>query len=109
MTTDHAKAQGLFIPNWWLSLLLIPVIGAALWINSSLNQIASDQRTAERGAIDSQALTKQSIDSLKDTLQYRLNEIERQGKLNDEHLRQAESRIARIEGKRGINVPDGGN
>lgn len=85
MTQDTAvRAQGVFIPNWWLSLLLIPLIGGVMWVVITLTQIQANQA------------------NLQSTIEYRLKIMERDIKLNDEHLRQIENRIARVEGKKNI-------
>jgi hypothetical protein len=84
MSQENAKAQGIFVPNWYFAVALIPAILGVLWLVMSIVEIKSNQT------------------NLSNTIEYRLQIIERQGKLNDEHLRQIENRIARIEGKRGI-------
>lgn len=103
MTADRAKAQGIFIPNWWLAILLIPILLGVLWFFKSQSDIQAAQITAERlRAADAEAARMQ-FQAMKDTLEYRLRSIETQGKLNDEHTRQLEKSIARIEGKKGIS------
>lgn len=87
MTEEAAKSQGLFIPNWWLALLLIPLMGGVLWVVMSLTTIQATQQ------------------AMRDTLEFRLKEMEIQAKLNDEHLRQIENRLARIEGKKNLKAP----
>lgn len=80
MTTERAKAQGVFLPNWWLSLLLIPLAGGVMWIVITLTSISANQA------------------ALKDTLEFRLKAVEVQTKLNDEHERQRQIDQARLEG-----------
>lgn len=87
MTEDRAKAQGLFIPNWWLAILLIPLMAGVVWVVVTLTSIQQQQI------------------ALKDSLEFRLKQVETQGKINDEHLRQIENRLARIEGKKNLSVP----
>jgi hypothetical protein len=80
MSEDKAKAQGVFIPNWWLALLLIPLAGGVMWVVITLTQIQSQQA------------------ALQAAIEYRLKASETQGRLNDEHTRQLEIEIARTKG-----------
>lgn len=84
ITEDRAKAQGIFIPNWWIAILLIPAFGAIIWVAMTLTEIKTQQAAAAQ------------------MWDLRLRTIERDVKLNDEHMRQLENRTSRIEGKRGI-------
>src|SRR5262245_56594606 len=81
MAEDDAKRQGVFLPNWWLSLLLIPTAGGVLWVATTLAEI------------------KSNIAGLKDSNEFRLKQVETQGKLNDEHTRLLEIEIARTQGR----------
>lgn len=113
MTQEAAKAQGVFVPNWWLSILLIPVLVGVLWFFKSLSDIQAQQKAdaavavaqaqAFAAAMQAQATAMQG---LKDTVEFRLNKAEVQGKLNDEHERLIENRLARIEGRKGIPTPE---
>lgn len=87
MSEERAKAQGVFIPNWWLAILLVPLAGGVIWVVITLTRI---QAVAE---------------NIQSTTEWRMNRVERDTKLNDEHLRQLENRISRIEGKRGVAAP----
>jgi hypothetical protein len=87
MAEEQAKAQGIFVPNWYFAVLLIPLCGAVIWLVSTLTEIRSNQA------------------NLQNTIEFRLRIIERDVKLNDEHLRQVENRVARIEGKKNIPQP----
>lgn len=104
MTNDAAKRQGIFLPNWWLSMLLVPVAIWVYWMSATVRDIAKDQATAKEVSAANSQTQVVVIQGLKDTLEYRLKSMETQGKLNDEHLRQIENRIARIEGKKNISV-----
>lgn len=86
MAEDTARAQGIFIPNWWLAMLLIPLAGGVIWMIITLTQISANQA------------------AMQNSLEFRLKQVETQSKLNDEHLRQIENRIARIEGKKNVPV-----
>lgn len=106
MSEERAKAQGLFVPNWWLAILLIPVLIWVYWMSTNVHDFQSAQNASLLiQAANSQAQTT-AIQSLKDTVEFRLKNIETQGKLNDEHLRLMENRIARLEGRKNIQPID---
>lgn len=80
MTQENAKAQGVFLPNWWLAILLMPLAGGVIWVVITLTRIQEQQS------------------SLKDTIEFRLKSTETQTRLNDEHTRQLEIEIAKTQG-----------
>lgn len=80
MTEDKAKAQGVFIPNWWLAILLMPLCGAALWVVVTLTRIQTQQ------------------DNIQTMVEFRMKAIETQDKIKDEHVRDLELSIAKTQG-----------
>lgn len=80
MEETGARAQGVWIPSWFLAIILIPVCGGILWVVITLTQISRDQA------------------NIQTTIEYRLKEVETRNKLNDEHIRGIEETIARIDG-----------
>lgn len=76
MTTEKAKAQGVFMPNWWLGILLIPALYGVFSFGQSITR----------------------IETKIDAYESRLKNVETQGRLNDEHTRILEVSIAEVKG-----------
>lgn len=76
MSTERAQAQGLFIPSWWLAILLIPAAYGVWSAGMSLSRIETKVDAADA----------------------RVKAVETQGRLNDEHTRQLEIEIAKTQG-----------
>lgn len=81
MAEEQAQRQGVFIPNWWLAILLMPLAGGVLWVIITLTSISANQT------------------ALQNTLEFRLKQVETQAKLNDEHERERQIDQARLQGE----------
>lgn len=78
MTEESAKAQGVFLPNWWLAIMLIPLVAGILWVITSLTRIQTQQ---------------ENIQAL---MEFRMKSVETKASLNAEHeetLRLAEAKL----------------
>jgi hypothetical protein len=76
------RATGIFIPSWFLAIILVPVCGGILWVATTLTEIRRDQANLQ-GAVE-----------------YRLKNAETQERLNDEHLRMLENEISAMKAGR---------
>lgn len=78
MEETGARAQGVWIPSWFLAIILIPVCGGILWVVITLTQISRDQA------------------NLQNTIEYRIQQLDTQSKLNDERWRATEGTLAAL-------------
>lgn len=76
MTTEKAKAQGIFMPNWWLGILLIPALYGIYSFGQSLTR----------------------IEVKVDAYESRLKSAETQGRLNEEYTRNLQLELAEVKG-----------
>jgi hypothetical protein len=74
------RATGIFIPSWFLAIILVPVCGGILWVATTLTEIRRDQT------------------NLANTIEYRLKEVETQEKLNNERWLDTKEKLSRLEG-----------
>lgn len=105
MSKDAALAKGVWLPRWFLGLISGIMVPLVVTVILGIYYMRESQIRSEERVLAAQQLTQQSIQGMKDSLEYRLKSIEVQGKMNDEHTRQMESRLARVEGRKNVNQP----
>ena len=82
---DAPKTQGVFIPSWFLAIILVPFCGGIFWVVVTLTNISRDQA------------------NIQSAIEFRLKEVEQQGKLNDERYRQLQQDFAEFRGEQKSN------